>query len=995
MKKENGKRTEKVKVTLKLVLGIIVLLSFVFTGCVVKKEAAVETQVKAKSYIVLKNVIEGKVHTVEASTVLVLTETGEFELPVLNDIVEFSGDPSEVKGVLIEEGNEARETQSNAEEVRDCSNVLLYCISSERSTDSTSTLSEIQPRDLTTGIYGSKGSCRYYQIYVNSNCSQLVIKTYGGAGDVDLYVKRNQQVSVSNYDIRSWLIGNTETIIINNPSSGTYYICLYGYRDYSGVTLEKSTTSTDPNYQSISKNVTKTGLSCSAGNALYYYTDLSVSEYGVLEISTFNGTGDADLYVKKGNKPTLNNYDYRSYHAGNNETITYSTATPGTYYILVHAYGTNFTGLSLQLKFGSAINPPTKPVLKSPANGTTNASLKQTLTWQSSNGATSYAVHLGTNPSPSSVAVGEFVGSLSYTFGGTLASNTTYYWYVEAINSKGSTKSDTWSFTTNTTNLPSKPTLKSPTNGSTSISTKPTLQWNAASGATSYDLYLGTSSGPSKYAGNISATSYTVSSALTAGKKYYWYVVAKNSSGSSQKSDTWSFTTALTPPDKPVLKSPTNGNTNTVAKPTLKWNAANGATTYDLYLGTGTNPSIYASSVSGTSYSISNALTAGQKYYWYVIAKNGSGSSAKSDTWNFTIEIPQYKVRVQSDPSSRGSVKLNSSDWKSSVSLEVNYGTSVTVGAKVNTGYVFIGWYDGDTCVAALDTYTFPVTANITLKARFMRYRALAIGIDDYDSNSGCTDLPQLKNDVQDLQTVLNKFKNPYTTTVKTGRTTETQIYSLIKGFESDSQPWDIFVFYCSAHGNYTSQSYIVMSDKGQLLVSELKNKLKKINGTKIVLIDACLSGGFATLSEGRALSEEEIVREHELYTQDIMAVFDEPESIDGERGTYKTPYEFYAMSSSSRTQLSGCNVVLNNSFFTFFFLDGLGGVSQAKASQGAYDGTFDADGYGSGNSRNGALTFCEAFLYAKDKVHNYTSGSQTVQANHGDSGFIFANYAQ
>lgn len=251
---------------------------------------------------------------------------------------------------------------------------------------------------------------------------------------------------------------------------------------------------------------------------MYFYTDLNVSEYGVLEINTFGGSGDADLYVKKGSKPTFSSYDYRPYKYGNDEAVKISEATPGTYYIMIHACGSNFTGLSLQLKFGPSSTVPPKPILQSPSNGTANASLKQALTWQSSNGATSYAVYLGTNPSPSCVAFGEFVGSLSYTFGGNLASGTTYYWYVEARNSKGSTKSDTWSFTTPPTNLPPKPSLKSPTNGSTSISTKPTLQWNAASGATSYDLYLGTSSGPSKYAGNISATSYTVSSAYSGEK---------------------------------------------------------------------------------------------------------------------------------------------------------------------------------------------------------------------------------------------------------------------------------------------------------------------------------------------------------------------------------------------------------------------------------------------------------------------------------------------
>jgi hypothetical protein len=51
------------------------------------------------------------------------------------------------------------------------------------------------------------------------------------------------------------------------------------------------------------------------------------------------GAGDADLYTRFGAQPTFGTWDYRPYYANSNETVTYSTVTPGgTYHISVHGY---------------------------------------------------------------------------------------------------------------------------------------------------------------------------------------------------------------------------------------------------------------------------------------------------------------------------------------------------------------------------------------------------------------------------------------------------------------------------------------------------------------------------------------------------------------------------------------------------------------------------------------------------------------------------------
>ncbi|MCU0697609.1 MAG: protein-glutamine glutaminase family protein [Myxococcaceae bacterium] len=58
------------------------------------------------------------------------------------------------------------------------------------------------------------------------------------------------------------------------------------------------------------------------------------------------GSGDADLYVRFGAAPTLTTYDARPWLADSNETVSGTSPRPGTYFVLVHAYGA-YSGATL------------------------------------------------------------------------------------------------------------------------------------------------------------------------------------------------------------------------------------------------------------------------------------------------------------------------------------------------------------------------------------------------------------------------------------------------------------------------------------------------------------------------------------------------------------------------------------------------------------------------------------------------------------------------
>ena len=87
-------------------------------------------------------------------------------------------------------------------------------------------------------VSASRGAWSRYTIDVPAGMSTFTVTLSGGTGDADLYIRNGSQPSTSSYDCRSWNDGNTETCTINNPGAGTWHIGAYGYRAYSGVTVD-------------------------------------------------------------------------------------------------------------------------------------------------------------------------------------------------------------------------------------------------------------------------------------------------------------------------------------------------------------------------------------------------------------------------------------------------------------------------------------------------------------------------------------------------------------------------------------------------------------------------------------------------------------------------------------------------------------------------------------------------------------------------------------
>ncbi|HTX34880.1 MAG TPA: SBBP repeat-containing protein [Bryobacteraceae bacterium] len=278
---------------------------------------------------------------------------------------------------------------------------------------------------------------------------------------------------------------------------------------------------------------------------------------------------------------------------------------------------------------GSAL--PAAPVLSSPANGTTGVSTSASLNWSTATGANTYTVYFGTvNPPPVVIQ-----STILTTYSPSLIQGTTYYWYIAATNSSGSTPSAAvWSFTTGA--APGTVTL-SPASGSTNISTSVSLGWSST-GATSYAVNFGTTNPPPQVVPSTTATNYSPAN-LAASTTYYWQIVATNSFGSTSSSIA-SFTTAA--PGVLTLISPTNGATGVSTSASLTWSLSTPATSYAVYFGIANPPPLVVPNTTSTTYT-PPTLTAGTTYYWQVIASTSTGTDS-STVASFTTGAPPGAV---------------------------------------------------------------------------------------------------------------------------------------------------------------------------------------------------------------------------------------------------------------------------------------------------------------------------------------------------------------
>ena len=193
-----------------------------------------------------------------------------------------------------------------------------------------------------------------------------------------------------------------------------------------------------------------------------------------------------------------------------------------------------------------------------------------------------YDVHFDTNSPP---AFTDNQTANEYN-PGTLEPGTIYYWQINTIVKDAGElwtvyEGNLWSFTT--VSGPVEATNPSPADGAEDVPIDVVLSWDTGYGATSHDVYFGTSSPPA-FIGNQTASDYEPYG-LEPGTTYYWQIDEIEADATINTGDLWSFTT-VSGPKEATNPYPADGAKDVPLDVVLEWTSAPGVDWDDVFFGT-------------------------------------------------------------------------------------------------------------------------------------------------------------------------------------------------------------------------------------------------------------------------------------------------------------------------------------------------------------------------------------------------------------------------
>ena len=393
---------------------------------------------------------------------------------------------------------------------------------------------------------------------------------------------------------------------------------------------------------------------------------IDVKEYNDPLLSaniTFAGSGPAAPTVTGGNdaqgRPTLKwnavtgaaKYEVYRARSRSGEYIKYSTVTGtsytnisyiengNTYYYKVRALDANGTAGA----WSSIVSVTYKQTLPAPTvTGGNDAQGRPTLKWNAVTGAAKYEVYRARSKDGDYIKYSTVTGT-SYTNTSYIEDGNTYCYKVRALDANGT--AGAWSSIVSVTyRAASTGTLSAPTvTGGNDAQGRPTLKWNAVSGAAKYEVYRARSKDGDyiKYS-TVTGTSYTNTSYIEDGNTYYYKVRALDANGTA---GAWSSIVPVTyrTASTGTLSAPTvTGGNDAQGRPTLKWNAVSGAAKYEVYRARSKDGDyIKYSTVTGTSYTNTSYIEDGNTYYYKVRALDANGTAG---AWSSIVSVTYRAV---------------------------------------------------------------------------------------------------------------------------------------------------------------------------------------------------------------------------------------------------------------------------------------------------------------------------------------------------------------
>ena len=368
-----------------------------------------------------------------------------------------------------------------------------------------------------------------------------------------------------------------------------------------------------------------------------------------LKWNAVTGAAKYEVYRARSKDGTYTKY---STVTGTAYTNTSYIEDGNTYYYKVRALDANGTAGA----WSSVVSVTYKQILPAPTvTGGNDNQGRPTLKWNAVSGAAKYEVYRARSKDGDYIKYSTVTGT-SYTNTSYIENGNTYYYKVRALNANGT--AGAWSSVVSVTY---KQTLSAPTvTGGNDSQGRPTLKWNAVSGAAKYEVYRARSKDGDyiKYS-TVTGTSYTNTSYIENGNTYYYKVRALDANGTA---GAWSSVVSVT--YKQTLSAPTvTGGNDSQGRPTLKWNAVSGAAKYEVYRARSKDGTYTKySTTTGTAYTNSSYLTSGATYYYKVRALDANGnagpySAVVSVTCRLKLTAPS--VTGGTDAQGRPTLKWN------------------------------------------------------------------------------------------------------------------------------------------------------------------------------------------------------------------------------------------------------------------------------------------------------------------------------------------------
>lgn len=511
-----------------------------------------------------------------------------------------------------------------------------------------------------------------------------VVLSPGGSANVTVTVNRphgySPDVDLSVTGLPAAISGS----ISPNPAGSSATLSLSASALASGTYNVKITATKDWRVHRINLRVTvvtslanNSPVTISEGLGSWRYFKIAVPfAVSQLRVTQSSGTGDADLYVKRGSPPTSTDYDCRPWLGGNAEECMFTNPLAGDWYIGVYGYAT-YANVNLVGVY--TLVPPAAP---SNLAATTISTSQINLAWSdNANTEDGFKIERKTGAAGSWSEIAQ-VGANTTTYSNSgLPANTEYYYRVRA-HREGSTLSAYSNEARGVTQfVPNSPkSLSATTTSATSI----VLNWvDDSNNEANFEIDRKVAGGSYSVIASPGANSTSYTSTVVANTQYVFRIRAKNIAGYSSYSNEASANTL-----PPAAPSGLVALARSTSRIDITWlDNSNNETSF--LLQRSVNGGAYANLVTlganATSYS-HTGLTAGNTYNYRVRSQNTVGVSAWSNIEGASTKIPPKPTSVVAKGTSSSQVKITWVDNGGESSFRIYRSTSATGGfAQIGT----------------------------------------------------------------------------------------------------------------------------------------------------------------------------------------------------------------------------------------------------------------------------------------------------------------------